>query len=91
MWTFDNPYICLDYMKEDMYQAEYENMLLDIWYYWDWLKLKVIRNYDWELPLEVVTFHDVWLIESFIEIFKSRILWWYYPVKWDFEPNKWIE
>jgi len=82
----------LGHLDEDMFQAEYWEFVLDIGYYWDgYLKLQVIRNYDWEKPIEKVSFLDITLIEPFVELFKWRIVNGFYPSNWEFDPNKWLE
>jgi hypothetical protein len=78
----------LSYLKEDMFQWEYGNILLDVGYYdWGLLKAQVVKDYDWDQPLECITFHNVSFIEPIIAILKDRIVTWYFS--WNFIKNKW--
>lgn len=80
----------LSYMKEDMFQAEYKNLILDAWYYWDWLvKIKIIKDINWENPLEQISFTDSKLILPFIDILRWRLIDWYYDG--DYMANKWLD
>jgi hypothetical protein len=80
----------LNYLDEDMFQAEYWEFVLDIGYYGDGcLRLQIIKDYDWENPVEKVSFLDIWLIEPFIEIFRKKLEEWYYD--WKYDPYKWLD
>lgn len=81
----------LDFLKEDMFYAEYGDIMLDIWHYVRCFRLVIVqRGENWEdWIIEELTFTDVTLIEPLIEIFKSKIINWDYPEKWDFNPNSW--
>jgi hypothetical protein len=53
-------------LKEDLIQVNFWNVILDVWYYKNRFKVYIIKNYDWEKPVEVI---DCWkninlLIES---------------------------
>jgi hypothetical protein len=72
---FKVTYQVLGYLQEDMFQAEYGNLILDLGYYWDWyLKLQVIKDQNWEKPIEKVSFLSSDLIELLIEVFKKKII-----------------
>ncbi|MDC0506131.1 hypothetical protein OAN96_00900 [Candidatus Gracilibacteria bacterium] len=65
----------LDYLKEDMFQAEYQNLILDVGYYGDgFIKLEIIKDYDWESPLESISFRDASLIQPLIEVMQEKIV-----------------
>lgn len=71
-------YCELELLQEDMFQAEYWNIILDIWYYNNYFKLLIIKQHNWEQPLEEVIFKDKNLIDDFLSLFKWKIMKWYY-------------
>lgn len=88
--NFITTYCELGYLKEDLFQWEYKEFILDVWYYWNWyLKLRIIKDCDWENPLEMVSFLDAELIEPFIEIFRKKLEDWFYD--WEYIVNEWYE
>jgi len=71
-----------------MYQAEYEDFIVDAWYYNGFIRIIIVKDREWDNPVEQVSFIDSVLIIPIIDILKQKIINWYYS--WFYEPNKWL-
>lgn len=63
----------LSILKEDMAQIEFWNIILDLWYYENVFKIYIIKDYNWEVPLNIITFTNKDDIESVLDFYSNKI------------------
>lgn len=76
-WFYKNYEIIyeqLDIASDDMYQASFWRYILDVWYEHERFVIRVIKDINWEEPVEEYKIDEKKDIEHYIDIFKNKLI-----------------